>query len=186
METRRDSLKIIGAIGVTCAFPFSADELYGQDHIHPAPGAIAPAGPFTPKFFNEQEIKVISRISDLIIPTTDTPGAVAAGVPKYIDSVVAGNQMLQKQIRDTLPQFSEGFLTLSESEQIAKLTPLSDVVDKNEDKPGSEAALFRTLKNLTCDGYYTSQIGLVQELGYKGNQALASFPGCTDDHTHEH
>jgi hypothetical protein len=27
---------------------------------------------------------------------------------------------------------------------------------------------------------------LVQELGYKGNQALASFPGCTDDHTHEH
>jgi gluconate 2-dehydrogenase gamma chain len=187
METRRDSLKIIGAIGVTCAFPFSADELYGQQpHAHPPAAPIAPAGPFTPKFLNEDEIKVISRVADLIIPATDTPGAVAAGVPKYIDSVVAANANLQKEMRTLLPAFSEDFLDLTEEQQIAKLTPLSDAVDRNEDKPGSEAALFRAIKNLTCDGYYTSQIGLVQELGYKGNQALASFPGCTDDHTHEH
>jgi hypothetical protein len=186
VETRRDSLKIIGAIGATCAFPFSADELYGQQHVHPPAATVVPAGPFTPKFFSEEEIKVISRVADLIIPSTDTPGAVAAGVPKYIDSVVAGNRSLQKEIRAQLPAFSVGFLALDESQQIAKLTPLSDAVDKGEDKPGSEAALFRALKNLTCDGYYTSQIGLVQELGYKGNQALASFPGCTDDHTHEH
>ncbi len=34
MQTRREALKIIGAVGVTCAFPFSANELYGQ-HVHP-------------------------------------------------------------------------------------------------------------------------------------------------------
>jgi hypothetical protein len=34
------------------------------------------------------------------------------------------------------------------------------------------------IKSMTADAYYTSQIGLVQELGYKGNTVLASFPGC--------
>ena len=35
MKSRREALKIIGAVGVTCAFPFSANELYGQ-HVHPS------------------------------------------------------------------------------------------------------------------------------------------------------
>ena len=40
MKSRREALKIIGAVGVTCAFPFSANELYGQ-HIHPSGEAAA-------------------------------------------------------------------------------------------------------------------------------------------------
>src|SRR5205085_10719405 len=39
-------------------------------------------------------------------------------------------------------------------------------------------AFFRLLKNLTADGYYTSRIGLVDELGYTGNTALGQFPSC--------
>jgi len=38
MANRRESLKIIGAIGTTCAFPFSADELYGQHGPQPGRG----------------------------------------------------------------------------------------------------------------------------------------------------
>ena len=41
MQTRREALKIIGAVGVTCAFPFSANELYGQ-HVHPSEQAGTP------------------------------------------------------------------------------------------------------------------------------------------------
>ncbi len=32
---------------------------------------------------------------------------------------------------------------------------------------------------MTIDGYYTSAIGIHKELEYKGNTALAEFPGCT-------
>ena len=32
--------------------------------------------------------------------------------------------------------------------------------------------------NPTADGYYTSRAGLLEELGYTGNTALASFPAC--------
>lgn len=49
--------------------------------------------------------------------------------------------------------------------------------------PGSDLDLplrfFRLVKNLTADGYYTSRPGLLEELGYTGNTALARFPACT-------
>ena len=38
---------------------------------------------------------------------------------------------------------------------------------------------FRLVKNLTADGYYTSRVGLLEELGYAGNRALAQFPACS-------
>ena len=46
-ETRRHALKIIGTIGLTCAFPFSGDELYGQ-HVHGTLAQSAPTGPVHP------------------------------------------------------------------------------------------------------------------------------------------
>jgi len=115
METRRENLKILGAISATCAFPFSADELFGQDHVHPAPEKIEFPGPFKPKFFAPDEIKLISRIADLIIPETDTPGASAAGVPQYIDSVVAGNPAMQLELRGGLSMFGTDFLSKQKS-----------------------------------------------------------------------
>jgi hypothetical protein len=178
METRRENLKIIGAIGVACAFPFSADELFAQEHEHPAAVEATPPGPFTPKFFTPDELKLVSRIADLIIPPTDTPGAVGAGVPRYIDYVASGDRALQNQLRTGLHLFGD-FLALDEARQIAVLKPLSDAADSGHTPDNSAAAVFKTLKNLTCDGYYTSQVGLVRELGYSGNAARASFPACT-------
>ena len=45
--------------------------------------------------------------------------------------------------------------------------------------PGLPVRFFRVMKNLTADGYYTSRVGLLEELGYTGNTALARFPSCT-------
>ncbi len=182
MDSRRDTLKIIGAIGTTCAFPFGADELYGQ-HAH-APAAVptaandAASAPYTPKFFSEGEFAVISRVADLIIPKTDTPGAVEAGVPAYIDSVAASNERHQGLFREGLRWLeSKKFLKRSEAAQIALLTPLSKAVDENRVKTPPQR-FFLAVKNMTADGYYTSRIGLVRELGYKGNTVLSQFPVC--------
>jgi len=38
-------------------------------------------------------------------------------------------------------------------------------------------AFFAFLRNLTCDGFYTSKIGIA-DLQYIGNTALREFPGC--------
>ena len=82
MESRRAALKIIGAIGATCAFPFGADELYGQQagHIHHLAPAQAATGPYEPRVFSSSEMTTLSKLCDTIIPATQTPGAAAAGV----------------------------------------------------------------------------------------------------------
>jgi len=188
METRRDTLKIIGAIGSTCAFPFGANDLYGQQEHHHA-AALAQVqstrAPFTPKFFSAPEYQTVSRIADLIIPPTDTPGAAAAGVPEYIDNVLTNNSDVQKTMRDGLAWIDsqstelhrKRFVELTEDDQIAILQPLSNAVDRAQAN-SIGALFFRMIKSMTADGYYTSQAGLVQELGYKGNTVLAAFPGC--------
>jgi hypothetical protein len=229
-ETRRETLKMLGAIGATCAFPFPADELYGQ-HVHEKdakPGPLRTAA-YKPTFFGTVEYELISRLADLIIPATDTPGAIGAGVPEYVDRVVSLNPEHQGLMRAGLEWiddrsrelFAERFLGVSETQQIQMLQPLSDEADRQQratltaryrgggaggtfyaprtDKTETEprpsppvapagspmspadvpVGFFRLLKNLTADGYYTSRVGLLDELGYTGNTARPAFPSCT-------
>jgi hypothetical protein len=63
---------------------------------------------------------------------------------------------------------------LEPEQQIALLTAAENDTER--------APFFHAMKDLTVDAYYTSYSGLVEELGYRGNQMLASFPGCTHDH----
>jgi hypothetical protein len=235
-ETRRQALKMLGAIGATCAFPFAGDELYGQ-HVHTTLAQTPAPEPYAPAFFTSPEYATLSRLTDVIIPPTGTPGAAAAGVPEYIDRVVALNAEHQPLIRAGLAwlerqskaRFSREFLVLSEAEHVAILQPLSDEIDRQQreaqrarfrpesslnaramplakgsrgkevyyvaltdkDPPASAARValetdsgmpvrfFRLIKNLTADGYYTSRAGLLEELGYTGNTALARFPVCS-------
>ncbi len=178
MADRREALKIIGAIGTTCAFPFASGELYGQ-HQHPAPGKQAEIG--KPQFFTAAEFAVISRVADLIIPATETPGAVGAGVPSYIDLVVQTNEQHQTVFRAGVKflDASAGgsFVSLTEDKQIALLLPLSDAVDRGELNSAGEK-FFRAMKSMTADGYYTSKIGMSDELGYHGGTVLAEYPNC--------
>jgi hypothetical protein len=171
MPDRREALKIMGAIGTTCAFPFASNELYGQ-HVHPPPGASAVYGP--PRFFTAEEMATVSRIADLIIPPTETPGATQAGVPAYIDYVVDSNEEWRKLYRDGIAWLhGERFDAMPETDQAALL-------ERYIDRPGDELPVrfFRALKSMTADGFYTSEAGLVQDLGYKGNTVMASFPSC--------
>ena len=222
-ESRRQALKMLGAVGVTCAFPFEGDELYGQ-HVHAPLAQAAANGPYAPAFFTSTEYAALSRLADVIIPPTDTPGASAAGVPEYIDRVVSLNKEHQPLIRAGLAwierqaktRFSRDFLALGEEEYVAILQPLSDRIDRERrdaqqrrfrtdasgkrvyyvaltdkdvatpaaatTRPPNDADLpvrfFRLVKNLTADGYYTSRMGLLEELGYAGNRALGQFPSC--------
>jgi hypothetical protein len=169
---RRETLKIIGAIGVSCMFPYEADELYGQ-HVH-ADGGPAPL-PAKPKVFRKADFALLSRITDLILPATDTPGALGAGVPFYIDYVVSANADLAREFQTGLSWFrSKRFGSLSEARQIELLEDLSKRAESGG--KGAPERFWRTIKSMTADGYYTSRIGLRDELGYLGNTVLDRFP----------
>ena len=148
-ETRRHALKMLGTVGLTCAFPFAGDELYGQ-HVHVTLAQTPSSGPYTPTFFTPAEYATLSRLTDVIIPATNTPGAAAAGVPEYIDRVVslnaehqalvrAGLAWLERQAKD---RYSRDYLSLEEPQHIAILQPLSDEVDRRQ-----REALARAIPN---------------------------------------
>ena len=68
-----------------------------------------------------------------------------------------------------------GFESMTSQQQIDTLTRISESSEADRE-------FFETLKNLTIDAYYSTEVGLVQELGYQGNTYLAEFPGCTHEH----
>lgn len=187
VHERREALKIIGAIGTSCVFSFPASELYAQ-HAHQGPvlHQIAAAAPPLPKVFSKAELDLLAVLADLIIPPTDTPGGAQAGVPLYIDYIAGVNPSQQKVVREgfalldasAMSVYGKRFLELQQSEQIAILQPLSDAVDTQQRGGDAAVEFFRALKNLTVEGYYTSEAGLVRELGYTGNSVHGSFAQC--------
>ena len=133
-ETRRHALKILGTVTATCAFPFASDELYGQHVVveHAQTPVVVVGGPYKPAFFTAAEYAVLSRLTDVLIPETDTPGAVRAGVPEYIDRVVSLNDGHQPLARAGLAwltseaqrRFSREYAALDDSHHVELATEL--------------------------------------------------------------
>lgn len=152
--TRRQALILIA----------SASQARAQHHHDSSPPP--PATAYKPKTLTPAQMDLVGKLSDLIIPRTDTPGASDAGVPEFIDRRLTASPDLAAAFRKGLPQFAP----LPTDRQLALLTDLSN-------QPGDE--FFRLLKDLTIDGYYSSRAGLVEELGWHGNTFLTEFKGCT-------
>jgi hypothetical protein len=182
---RRGALKILGAIGATCAHPFAGDELFGQTFQQ------SPAPPAPATFLRGDDFKTMARVTDLIIPRTNTPGAIDAGVPFYVDAIIAGNSNHQELAAEGLRFLATAadaaarkpFLDLTEAQQLRILEPLCEAWDSHT---GPQSALpravqfFGLMKGLTADGYYTSRPGLMDELGYRGNHAMGAYPDCKE------
>jgi len=121
-----------------------------------------------PDFFSKYQLNIIARISEIIIPTTDTPGAIAAGVPFYIDHMAANwmnkNQSSQliagidKIATNTKATYGKDFLALDNKIQV-------EIVQALDDNRKLEPT-YQTLKSYTLIGYYTSKIGMTVELNY--------------------
>jgi len=191
--SRRDALKAItvGA-GVIAALPVLGNAARAEDdasneHMHHAMGASQETtGPYKLQFFTEPENKTVIEMTERIIPADDhSPGAKAAKVNEFIDLIVSQSPDATKQTWreglaaiDKMSQkmFTKNFADASDEQQVALLKEIS----KNEMSPRTvEERFFRTVKNSTIDGYYTSKIGIHEELHYKGNTYLKEFVGCT-------
>jgi hypothetical protein len=192
--SRRDALKAItvGA-GVIAALPVlgnaaRVDDRGGDEHMHHTMGAAQEpdTGPYKLQFFTDAENKTVIEMTERIIPADDhSPGAKAAKVNEFIDLIVSESPEGTRQTWreglaaiDKMSQkmFGKNFADASEEQQVSLLKEIS----KNEMSPKTpEERFFRTVKNSTIDGYYTSKIGIHEELHYKGNTYLKEFVGCT-------
>ena len=165
---RRTTLALLGA-GVLSARLATAQ--------HQAHALKADAKAYKLQFFTTQENDLLDRIAEMIIPADEhSPGAHEAKVSLYIDLVVANSPDSRKrEWKERLTAFAREFGSLTGPDQAAMLNRLA----KAEKKPGSPSEhFFADVKAATLFGYYTSQIGLIKELGYMGNAVMPGFPGC--------
>ena len=150
--------------------------LYGIPRIvqmgHAA-GRDANAGGFEAPL-SAEETALVAAMAEGIIPKTDTPGAIGAGVPQFIEMIFADWFMPdeQRQFRAGLRQMNEeararfgrDFVRIPASQQLALLTAW-DAASAQAGPPGGGAPHpFARLKTLTVVGYYTSQTGQDTEL----------------------
>lgn len=115
------------------------------------------------------EQQVVESLAEAIIPKTDTPGAIDAGVPQYIEMMLAEFTppdrvaVFRSQlgwVSSWLARHDAGSL----EEIVAALDEQAFGHGTADDTPPGEPPLFATLKPLTVAGFYTSKIGATQEL----------------------
>jgi hypothetical protein len=190
---RRAALKVIAVgVGTASALPILEETSLGQQgHSGMVMEKPAAAATQVRRFFSAQELATVAAISGLIIPADEeSPGALAADVPAFIDLMVSESSADVKRLwhqglvaidKMSQKRFSTTFIDAQSDQQVSLLKAIS----RNEYSPRSiEERFFVAIKSLTVDGYYTSQVGIHQELRYKGNAYLKDFVGCTHpEHT---
>lgn len=185
---RRDALRTLaaGTVGaVASATWVESLSALAQAHAHAA--APLPAQGWAPRVLTARQNTAVVMLTELIIPETGTPGAKAAGVNRFVDGVlhdatpadrerfVRGLSWIDERSR-TL--FGREFADIDSAQQTTLLTPLADD-DNTRDADRAGVEFFRAIKSMTITGYYTTEIGLRQELGDDGRLAFAEFEGCS-------
>jgi hypothetical protein len=165
------------------------------EHAQESPAAATGAAQKTvaeskshPRFFSAAQHAMIEELSETIIPAdSHSGGAKAAKVADYIEQCLRettnddDRALWHEGLRlvDLMSRHYNGksFVDATPEQRVAVLTVLSDN-DQITDLP--EVRFFRELKRLTTLGYYTSRIGIHDELEYKGNRILTEYVGCND------
>jgi hypothetical protein len=175
--SRRELIKL-GAVATLGASMDIADRAAAQTPV-------STGLPAAPAFFTPEEFAVVDELSELIVPADDhSPGARAARVAAYIDARLAeawqeqdrtdwreGLRVVEELSRETS---GTGFMQSSADQRLAVLTRMA----RNEGAPQTrDQIFFAKLKSRVVQAYYTSEIGIRQDMGYKGNSYLAEFVG---------
>lgn len=139
-------------------------------------GCEATTGDFTPQTLTAAQNRLVTIFSERIIPATDTPGAKAAKVNRFIDHMLTNwnTEEERKHFLEGLQhvddlsnnRFGDDFEDLEKSEQIEVMKELEQEALR-EPIPTQATDLkpiFSMMKEYTLIGYYTSEIGSSQEL----------------------
>jgi gluconate 2-dehydrogenase gamma chain len=190
-QDRRQWLKTSATVLGASLLPLSAPALADPPQAE-TPSSAPQVKPTETKsagrFFTPSQHTLVEELSETIIPAdSHSGGAKAAKVADYIEKTLRettddNQKALWREalpLIDSMSQHYTGksFVNASPEERAAVLTVISDN-DNITDVP--EVRFFLQLKRMTVEGYYTTKIGIHDELEYKGNRILQEFAGCDD------
>lgn len=161
MRTRREVLQgLIVSIGGATALTACGGV---ANIMSTRPGSAA-------RFYTSEEYALIARISDLIIPRTETPGAVDANVPGYMDGLMtdwassetkSAHRSALRQIKGELDQRASGnFLNASDSVAEQSLAAF----DAAAFEADGDASGYKRIKGYVSQSYFATEDGATEEL----------------------
>ena len=172
---RRNALQLI-AIGAAAA-PLKAQHAGHAAAQAPASGELG--------FFSPAQNALVDCIAEMILPADErSGGAHDANVSLFIDSLLADSEPAEQQLwtqalanldAEARKRFKKPFIDSSAAQRDEILAELAE----KEEAPKTELEhFFVKIKRQTISGYYTSRVGLMDELEYKGGGPIAEYPLC--------
>jgi hypothetical protein len=158
---RRQALLRMGAL---CGLALGGDVLAA---------VAAPKSASPPEWLSPDELALTAALADLIIPQTDTPGALAVDAPRTIDHLLAVCTPAPSQaaFRTGLARI-DAAAKAQGGQRFASLAPARQVVLLQAIDSGAapftmeDMRFFRQLKGYVAFAYYTSEPGATRELAY--------------------
>jgi len=189
--SRRDVLKTL-AVGAASGSVLRVIPLEAAEMTHrmvQKEKTAAAAGKYAPKYFAAKQYETLTSLCDAIIPRDQkSGGAVEAGAPEFIDLLTSENPEFQLKLGGGLmwldgyavDHYGKTYLDCSadQRKEILDLIAYRKNAKANPElQPG--VSFFAFLRNMTCDGFYTSKIG-IEDLEYVGNVTRGQWPGCPE------
>lgn len=151
---------------------------------------------FKPNFFTTDQAALVSELSEIILPKTDTPGAKDVGVPGFIDALIG--EVYSKEDKDKFlkglsdfnaeaeKSYGDNFIECAPEQQVELFKKHHDEALANSSGggptgwwnrgSGADRPFVLKIKELTILGFFTSELGATQVLQY--NQVPGPYQGC--------
>jgi hypothetical protein len=137
------------------------------------------------RFLSHDQFLIADELMEIIIPADDhSPGARAAGCAAFLDARLAEepDQTVKEQWTTGLRMVDQlsasvnamPFLAASPAARIALVERMAA---SEADPQAPEQLFFAVVKHAAVRAYYSSKIGIHQEMEYKGNVLLNEFVG---------
>ena len=170
---------------IASAGPLGADRAGGG--APDGDGTPEAAAPQAPSLLTPARARVMEALADVIVPETDTPGALEAGVTEFVAALVDG--WLDDDDRDRFlagidtvdpacrERFGSPFAECEPGERVAFVRGLDQEVTRLREDPAEDESrhFFHDVKRFTLTAYFTSEPGLAA-LGYR--TTFRTFEGC--------
>jgi gluconate 2-dehydrogenase gamma chain len=186
--SRRDALKLFGAVPVLGAMDWSAPSVERATRFVARLQEEVDGAPYTPKFFTPHEWRTVRLLADIVIPKDERSGsATDAKAPEFVDFMLMDketSESSQVQMRGGLAwldnemrsRFGKDFLTASDTQRKAVL---DDIAYPKTARPEMKAgvAFFSRFRSSIGAAFCSSNMGW-QDLRYMGNVFNPNWNGC--------
>ncbi|MCB1684251.1 MAG: gluconate 2-dehydrogenase subunit 3 family protein [Pseudomonadales bacterium] len=184
---RREMLRRVALMfGGALSAPAVLGVLSGCSTEAPAADAVNPPAL---QLLTPAQYEIVAAVADLMIPATDTPGALDVGVPVFIDRMLQGVYAVEHQqrflsglaalVEAAETQTGRSFLDLSgEQRQGLVQATLSEALASNNGMPPAweQRPFILMVRELTLLGFFTSEIGATRVLQY--DPVPGAFEAC--------